>query len=325
MKKEAINIIKERVLKGGAITRQEAIELVNTDHQDFLYETANEIREVLKGNHFDVCSIVNAKSGACSEDCKWCSQSAHNNADVDVYELVDTKLAVEMAKQYEKYGVKRFSLVTSGRAVSSKSLTGLCETYSAIREESKISFCASMGLLNKEQLQQLKESGIDHYHCNLETSRRFFPEVCSTHTYDEKIATIHYAQELDIRICSGGIIGMGETMQDRLDMAFELADLGVLSIPINILNPIKETPLGNAEPLTQQEVLSTIALFRFICPNANLRFAGGRNMLKSYQDKALKSGINSAIVGDLLTTTGSSGVVEDLKNFRKAGFDIPEN
>lgn len=323
---EEINILKERVISGGTITREEALKLVNTDHQEHLYAAANAIRESLKGNLFDVCSIENAKSGACSEDCKWCSQSAHNKADVDVYELVDAKLAMEMAKRNENYGVKRYSLVTSGRGVSNKNLTELCKTYSAIREESKkISFCASMGLLTKAQLEQLKEAGIEHYHCNLESSRRFFPELCTTHTYDEKIDTIKMAQDLGIRICSGGIIGMGEVMEDRLDLAFELAQLGVQSIPLNILNPVEGTPLAEAKKLTQQEVLSTIALFRFICPNANLRFAGGRNMMKDYQDKALKAGINAAVVGDMLTTTGSSGVVEDLKNFRAAGFEIPEN
>lgn len=325
MDKNTIKQIKDRILEGGVISKDEAYELVRTEHQTYFYECANEIREYFKGNIFDVCSIENAKSGACSEDCKWCSQSAHNQSDVEVYEMVESEVAVEMAKKNEAYGVKRYSLVTSGRGVSNKNLKALVGVYEDIKKESNISLCASMGLLTKPQLEQLKEVGIEHYHCNLETSRRFFPEVCSTHTYDQKIETIKKAQELGIKICSGGIIGMGEEMKDRIDMAFDLAELAVQSIPINILNPIEGTPLGKAQKLSQEEVLSSIAIFRFINPKANLRFAGGRNMMKDYQDKALKAGINSAVVGDLLTTTGSSGVEEDLANFRAAGFEIPEN
>jgi biotin synthase len=324
MDKNQIQQIKDRILQGGTITKEEAIRLVETNNQEYFYECANEIREHFKGNVFDVCSIENAKSGACSEDCKWCSQSAHNNSDVEVYEMVDKKVAVEMAKKNEAYGVKRYSLVTSGRGVSNKNLKALVGVYEEIKKESNISLCASMGLLTQAQLEQLKEVGVEHYHCNLETSRRYFPEVCSTHTYDQKIETIKMAQDLGVKICSGGIIGMGEHMEDRLDMAFDLAKLGVQSIPINILNPIEGTPLGKAEELSEQEVLSTIAVFRFINPKANLRFAGGRNMMKDYQHKALKAGISSAVVGDLLTTTGSSGVEEDLSNFRAAGFEIPK-
>ena len=317
-----INRVKEQVIKGTSLTKKEALLLVNTEHKTELYKAANEIRFALKGNNFDVCSIENAKSGACSEDCKWCSQSAHNNSKVDVYEMVDSKTAVEMAKRNENYGVKRYSLVTSGRSVSNKNIDKLCETYTDIRKESDISFCASMGLLNKEKMQKLQKVGIEHYHCNLETSRRFFPELCSTHTYDEKIETIKIAQDLGIKICSGGIIGMGETMEDRIDMALDLAKLGVQSIPVNILNPVEGTALDKAKPLSKDEILSSIAIIRFINPNANLRFAGGRNMMKEFQEEALHAGINSAVVGDLLTTTGSSGVEEDLKNFRKAGFDL---
>lgn len=325
MEIEQIKKLKDKILEGHQLSKEEALELVKTNHLQTLYDCANEIRIHFKGHCFDVCSIENAKSGACSEDCKWCSQSAHNHADVDIFELVDTKLAVNRANKNEAYGVKRYSLVTSGRGVSNKNLKALIDVYEAIKKESDISLCASMGLLTKPQLEQLKEVGIEHYHCNLESSRRYFPNLCTTHTYEEKIATIKIAQDLGIKICSGGIIGMGEQMEDRIDMAFELASLGVQSIPINILNPIEGTPLGKSQALTQKEVLSTIAIFRFINPKANLRFAGGRNIMKHYQNQALKAGINAAVVGDLLTTTGSSGVEEDLANFRAAGFEIPEN
>ncbi len=322
MKREEIDILKDRILSGGSINKEEAIALSKTTNKSYLYQTANEIRAYFMGNAFDLCSIQNAKSGACSEDCKWCSQSAHNKADVEVYNMVSSKVAVAMAKQNEAYGVKKFSLVTSGRSISNKNLKSAISIYKDIKKESNIKLCASMGLLTREKLIQLRDTGIEHYHCNLETSKRFFPTLCTTHTYEEKIETIKMAQSLGIKVCSGGIIGMGESMEDRIDLALDLSRLGILSIPINILNPIEGTSLQGTQSLEKEEVLTSIALFRMINPKANLRFAGGRNMIKSYQDEALKAGINAALVGDLLTTTGSSGVKEDKAFFQDSGFDV---
>ncbi len=322
MKKEDINILKNRILSGEKISRREAVELSKTNEKAYLYEAANQIRKHFNGNAFDLCSIQNAKSGACSENCKWCSQSAHNKADVEIYDMVSSKVAVAMAKQNESYGVKKFSLVTSGRAISDKHLKSVIGIYEDIKKETNIGLCASMGLLTKEQLIQLRDVGIEHYHCNLETSKNYFPNLCTTHTYDEKVATIKEAQSLGIKVCSGGILGMGESMEDRIDMALDLRNLGILSIPINILNPIEGTPLRGMQHLDKDEVLTSIALFRFINPKANLRFAGGRNMIKDYQDEALNAGMNAALVGDLLTTTGSSGVEEDKKDFRALGFEL---
>ncbi len=322
MKKGDINILKNRILSGEKISRREAVELSKTNEKAYLYEAANQIRKHFNGNTFDLCSIQNAKSGACSENCKWCSQSAHNKADVEIYDMVSSKVAVAMAKQNESYGVKKFSLVTSGRAISDKHLKSVIDIYEDIKKETNIGLCASMGLLTIEQLIQLRDAGIEHYHCNLETSKNYFPNLCTTHTYDEKIETIKEAQSLGIKVCSGGILGMGESMEDRIDMALDLRELGILSIPINILNPIEGTPLRGMQHLDKDEVLTSIALFRFINPKANLRFAGGRNMIKDYQDEALNAGINAALVGDLLTTTGSSGVEEDKQDFRSLGFEL---
>ena len=176
-----------------------------------------------------------------------------------------------------------------------------------------------MGLLKREQLQRLKEAGIDRYHCNLETSRRYFGELCSTHTTDEKMATIRAAREVGMEVCSGGIIGMGETMEDRVDLALLLRELEVKSIPINILNPIPGTPLEGMPPLSEEEVLTTIAMFRFIHPDAYLRFAGGRALIAHIEEKAIRTGINAAIVGDLLTTVGSK-VQEDRIKIQQLGF-----
>ncbi len=236
--------------------------------------------------------------------------------------MVDTNVAIKTAVNNEQKGVKRYSLVTSGRSVSTNNIKRLCLTYKAIRKFSNIKLCASMGLLNRKKLEELKSVGVEHYHCNLESSRNFFPKVCSSHTYDEKIETIKIARDLGIAVCSGGIIGLGETFEDRIDLAFELAKLNVFSIPINILNPIKGTPLAKAKSLTKQEILSAFAIFRFINPKAKIRLAGGRGVIKSYYDEALSSGVNAALVGDLLTTTGSSGIQEDIDRFKAAGFNV---
>jgi len=316
--------IKENILKGNQISFDEAIELYKSPDKELLYKSAGEIRDTFAGKKFDTCSILNARSGKCSENCKWCSQSVHHNTNIEVYDVISSKEALEIAKQNDNYGVNRFSLVTSGRALDNLRLDKLLKVYDDIRSNTKLHMCASMGLLNREQLQKLKDRGVEHYHCNLETARSFFPNLCSTHTYDEKVETIKMAQEVGLKVCSGGIMGMGETMEQRIEMAFELKQIGVKSIPLNILNPIEGTPMEGTTPLTDDEVLTTISLFRFINPDANLRFAGGRNIIKHIEDKAMQAGINSALVGDLLTTIGSD-VKTDFKKFEDAGFTLEKN
>ncbi|MBN1113511.1 MAG: biotin synthase BioB [Bacteroidales bacterium] len=316
--------IKENILKGNQISFDEAIELYKSQDKELLYKSAGEIRDTFAGKKFDTCSILNARSGKCSENCKWCSQSVHHNTNIEVYDVISSKEALEVAKQNDNYGVNRFSLVTSGRALDNMRLDKLLKVYDDIRSNTKLHMCASMGLLNRDQLQKLKDRGVEHYHCNLETARSFFPNLCSTHTYDEKVETIKMAQEVGLKVCSGGIMGMGETMEQRIEMAFELKQIGVKSIPLNILNPIEGTPMEGTTPLTDDEVLTTIALFRFINPDANLRFAGGRNIIKHIEDKAMQAGINSALVGDLLTTIGSD-VKTDFKKFEAAGFSLEKN
>lgn len=316
---QIITEFKDKVFEGYEISQNEAVQLSEVHDKEQLYNAANEIRIYFCGNSMDLCSITNAKSGKCTEDCKWCSQSKYHDTGIDEYEMVDKNVALRQAKANEAKGVDRYSLVTSGKKISNQTLENLITIYSEIKQSSSIKLCASMGLLSKDQLKKLKNIGIGHYHCNLETAPSFFHNLCSTHTIDEKIQTIKWAQELDLDICSGGIIGMGESMDQRIELAITLRDLNVYSIPINILNPIEGTGLEQAAPLSEEEILTTIALFRFINPKANLRFAGGRMLIKSYQDKALHAGINASLVGDLLTTIGSS-VEEDKEDFMKAGF-----
>ncbi len=321
---EIIEDLKRKVYEGGQVTREEAIALSQVGDKELLYKVAGEIRDHFAGRYFDTCSIVNARSGRCSENCKWCAQSAIFKTHVQEYELIDEESCIKLARLNAEYGVDKFSFVTSGRALSDKNIDKLCEYAVKIKKQMPIKLCASMGLLTKEQLKKLNEAGITRYHCNLETSRRYFPTLCTSHTTDEKIQTIRYAQELGMEVCSGGIIGMGETMEDRIDLALTERHLGVKSIPINILNPIPGTPLEGMSPLADEEVLTTIAVFRFINPDAFLRFAGGRALIAHIEEDAIRAGINSAIVGDLLTTIGSK-VMEDMEKVKRLGFSTKKN
>ena len=313
----------DRILAGHDLEFGEALELAIKADPAELYQAADVLRQKLHKNNLDLCSIVNAKSGKCSENCKFCAQSSHYDAEVASYDVVDVVKAVSLAKENQQFGVQRFSLVTAGRTVSEKHLEEFRLIYQRLQTETQLSFCASMGFLTPEKALKLKEMGVTRYHCNLETSRSFFPEVCSSHTWDEKVATIKIAQKAGLEVCSGGIIGMGESFEQRLELAFELRELGILSIPLNILTPIKETPFADIKPLSVAEVLTCVAMFRFINPKAVIRLAGGRNLLGDEQNRCFSAGANGAIVGNYLTTIGNS-LVEDIEMFRALGFDIAD-
>ena len=318
-----ISDLANSVIKTEDITKEDALKLACSSDLEELLKNADKIRKHFCKNNFNLCSIINAKSGKCSENCKYCAQSAHFKTNSPNYSLLNNDIIFKEALKFEEKGVHRFSLVMSGKGVKDNSdeLNRLEEIYKYLTKNSKIHLCGSFGIVSLETLKKLKKAGLKTYHHNLETSRRFFPKICSTHTYDDRINTIKNAKLAGLDVCSGAIFGMGENLEDRINLAFDLKKLNVSSVPLNILTPIKGTPLENLPPLPKNEILKTIAIFRFILPKAYLRYAGGRNNLGEFVETGLKGGINSALTGDFLTTKGD-GVENDKKMVLKNGFKI---
>ena len=315
-----INKLKDKILSGYNITYNEALSLIETPLNELL-EAADEIRKHFCSNIFDICSIINAKSGKCSENCKFCAQSAHYKTNISEYPLLDKETIIKNALYMAEKGVLRFSIVTSGKALTDKDVEILADTIKEIKSKSNISICASLGLLTDENFKKLKDAGLERVHNNLETSENFFSSVCTTHTFDDKINALKVALQSGLSVCSGGIIGLGESMQDRIDLAFSLKELGIKSVPLNILSPVKGTPYENNKPLSEEEILKTISIFRFILPDAFIRLAGGRVLLSDKGKKAFLSGANAAITGDMLTTYGIS-VDTDMQIIKETGYIV---
>lgn len=325
--KSFIKDLEIRILSGEYINFQEAMaltELKNNEEIEQLCLSANNIRKTFCGNKVDLCSIMNAKSGRCSEDCKFCAQSVHYNTNAEIYGLVSKEAALKVAKENESEGVNRFSLVTSGRGITSSDFEKVLDIYENLNRELKIELCASLGILDYDKLLKLKERGITMYHHNLETSREFYKEICTTHSYEERIDTIKAAQKAGIPVCSGGIIGLGESWVDRINLAFQLKELKVMSIPVNVLNPVKGTPLEDSKNLSQGDILKTIAIFRFINPKALIRLAGGRNLIRDLGKECFNSGANATITGNYLTTSGNK-ICDDKKMISELKLEVRSN
>lgn len=316
--------LKQKIFAGAEITRDEALTLAGEPLED-LTAAANEIRQKMCGNRFDMCTIINGKCGRCSEDCKYCAQSVHYHTDChDTYPLLSTEELVKGAKRNKEQGVLRYSIVTSGRRLSDAEVAQVCESIREIRRQVDIAVCVSFGLLGEEQFQKIKEAGASRVHCNLESSRNYFPQICTTHTYDEKIETLKAAQRAGMSVCSGGIMGLGETMEDRIDMALTLRELGVKSVPVNLLNPIKGTPYENNRILTNDELCRIVAVFRFMIPDGDIRLAGGRGLVGDKGEKCFRSGANAAISGDMLTTAGITAAT-DMALVKELGYQVKKS
>lgn len=316
-----IEKLTREIIEGRRLTREDDLSLFIDTGLKELCKGADHIRKALCGEQIELCSIINGKSGRCSEDCKFCAQSAHHHTRIEEYSLLDSDLILEDCKRHAGKGVHRYSIVTAGRKLSEEDFKKVCGTYRKMKAECNIALCASHGLLEEDAFRALKESGVSTYHENIETSKRNFPNVCTTHSYEDKISSIRHAQKAGLNICSGGIIGMGETFEDRVDMAVSLSELGILSIPINALVAIKGTPYETFEPLTEDEILRTIAMFRFLNPAAKIRLAAGRILMEGSGRTAFRSGANAAITGDFLTTSGNN-IEEDKKMLLQMGFSI---
>ena len=316
-----VSQMNEKALRGEWIQRQEALRLMEEPLSE-LQEAADEIREKVCGNGFDICTIINGKCGRCSEDCKYCAQSAHyQTACGESYPLLSMEELVKGAKYNEKQGVLRYSIVTSGKRLSDAEVDQVCKSIQKIKEETSIEVCVSFGLLDEAQFCKVKEAGASRVHCNLESSARYFPQVCTTHTYEEKIETLKAAQRAGLSVCSGGILGLGETAGDRIDMVLTARELGVKSIPINLLNPIPGTPYEGRKPLAKEEACRCVAVFRFLVPDASIRLAGGRGLIGDRGEACFRSGANAAISGDMLTTAGIT-VETDMALIQKLGFQV---
>ncbi len=323
---QRISELGQRVLAGGHVSREEALSLFELENSADIFDLlswANRIREHFKGNKIHLCSIVNAKAGACSENCSFCAQSSHYQTGSPKYGFIEPEPVSEAADEANKNNVTAVGLVAAWKGLNEgPMLDEVCDRIRELKAGGKTRPDASLGIIKKQEVaNRLKEAGLECYGHNLESSRRFFPKTCTTHSYDDRLETIGYLKKAGIKICSGGIIGMGETREDRCDLAFSLKEIGANVVPINILNPIKGTPFENNTPLPPLEILKTIACFRFILPRQEIMIAGGRTVnLRDMQSMIFTAGASALMVGNYLTTLNQP-VEKDLQMLKDLGLD----
>ena len=300
--------LSEKVLAGGVVTTAEALVLAASSGSDLhlLFAEASRIRERFKGDTASLCSIINAKSGRCPENCAFCAQSAHHATNAQVYPMVDEEQIVECAKSAERNGARCYGIITSGTGIApGGELEKICSALRRIKAETTIDPSCSLGILDEETALALKEAGMVTYHHNLETSRSFFPNICTTHDYEEDVATVRAVKKAGLRICCGGIFGLGEDFSHRVEMAETLRELDVDTVPINFLNPVEGTRLADARFLTPMECLKIIAVYRFMLPGKDLTVCGGREKnLRELQSWIFLAGASGMMTGNYLTTPG---------------------
>lgn len=317
--------VRSEVLGGRDLSREDALALAETPEEliPYLAASANEVRIRFAGNAVESCALSNIKSGNCSEDCKFCSQSGHYKTESPVYPQISVDEIVRQAKNAEASGASEFCMVSSGwGATNEKEFEVVLEAVRRIKNETKLFVDASLGFLTPEQLKKLGEAGLYRNNHNLEASKNFFEKIVSTHTHAERMSHVEMVRHYGIHPCSGGILGMGESVEDRIDLAFELKKIGAECVPVNILNPRPGTPLGNITPLKPLEIIKTIAIFRLILPSSTIKIAGGREInLRDLQAMAMQAGANGLILGNYLTTMGRNPSM-DLQMLRDLGFEV---
>ncbi len=324
--RERLRELGERVLGGGNIERDEALWLFDLERSADIYDLlawANRVREHFKGNKIHLCSIVNVKAGGCSENCRFCAQSSFYQTGSPRYDFIDPEPVFEAAEEAGRNEVTALGLVAAWKGLNEgPALDEVCTRIRQLAESGKVRPDASLGIISNQRVaDRLKDAGLECYNHNLETSRRFFPNQCTTHTYEDRVQTIRFLKNAGIRICSGGIIGMGETREDRCDLAFGLREVGANIVPINILNPIPGTPFEKNPPLPPLEILKTIACFRLILPRQEIMIAGGRTVnLRDMQSMVFMAGASALMVGNYLTTLNQA-VERDLQMLADLGLD----
>lgn len=321
--RERIEALERRVLDGGEVTAEEALELMELEGPAVyeLFPAANRIARHFKGYDVELCGIVNAKSGRCPEDCAFCAQSAHHRTEAPVYDLRDPDEIVAAAREGATICANRFGIVTSGTGIDEgPELDRVCEAVRRIAADGSVSPCASLGILSENALRKLWDAGLRGYHHNLETARSFFPRICTTHDYEDDVETVRTAKRLGFMTCSGGIFGIGESRAQRVEMALTLRELEVDSVPLNFLVPVKGTRLQDMPPLPPLECLKIVAVYRFLLPRATIKVCAGRDRnLGDLASWIFYAGANGMMVGHYLTTAGRAPDL-DLKMVRDLGF-----
>ncbi len=316
-----LNEITEKCLAGAGCTAEEALELIHVD-EAALFAAATQIREAFFDHHVELCCIINAKSGKCDMDCRFCSQSGHNSTAIEIYPFMDSRTLEEQIREDIKAGDRKCGVVTSGGKLSTDELKKLADTVKKIGGGTGAPVCGSLGRLTSDDLKMLKDSGVTRFHHNLEASEKYYPEICSTQDWSSRLDTVKAAQAVGLKVCSGGLFGLGESWQDRIDLAITLRELGVDSVPINFLYSHPGTPLKNQPPLSAEEALRIIAVYRFLLPNLTLRICGGRSHILGDRQKDLfAAGANGLMTGNYLTVAGSQSDA-DLEMIRDLGLEI---
>lgn len=316
-----------RVLDGEALVRRDGLALLAQPVEE-LAAAADTVRAAYGDGTVDACSIVNAKAGNCAEDCGFCAQSVHFDTGIDTYGFLDPERILDAATRAERDGAQRFGIVVAEKGVSKEQRpeewADVLRAIRLVRDETAVEVDASLGILTREEARILADEGLNHYNHNIETSRRFFPEIVSTHTFEDRIHTLRVAKDAGMDLCAGVILGMGESPTDRVDAAIELQDIGVSSLPVNILNPVAGTPLGERETaaISKRELVKTIAVYRLLHPTARVRLTGGRevNLRQDEQHLPFEAGADGLLTGDYLTTEGQDPA-DDIEIIERAGLE----